>query len=97
MTLGVVGKTEQSVSGIGWIANMIMAMLGGGMIPVMFMPGFIQKISVISPIKWSILAIEGAIWRDFSFSEMVMPLGVWVGVGAVGVALGSVLLARQQK
>ncbi len=94
MTLSVVGKTEQSVSGIGWIANMIMAMLGGGMIPVMFMPGFIQQFSVISPIKWSILAIEGAVWRGFSFSEMLMPCSILVGVGCVGVVVGSVILTR---
>jgi len=94
MTLSVVGKTEQSVSGIGWIANMIMAMLGGGMIPVMFMPGFIQKFSVISPIKWSILAIEGAIWRGFSLTEMLMPCAILVGVGIVGVVLGSMILSR---
>lgn len=41
MTLAVLGKTEQSVSGIGWAANMVMAMLGGAMIPVMFMPAFL--------------------------------------------------------
>ena len=41
MTLAVLGRTEQSVSGIGWAANMVMAMLGGAMIPVMFMPAFL--------------------------------------------------------
>lgn len=95
MTLSLLGKTEQSVNGLGWMANMIMAMLGGCMIPVMFMPGFIKQFSVLSPVRWAISAIEGAIWRDFTFAEMLMPCGVLIGIGAVGMIVGSTILGRR--
>ena len=95
MTLSLIGKTEQSVNGLGWMANMIMAMIGGCMIPVMFMPGFIRKISVLSPVRWAISAIEGAIWRDYSFAEMLVPCSVLLGIGAVGMVVGSVMLTRR--
>lgn len=94
MVMAMLGKTEQSVSGAGWAINMIMAMLGGCMIPVMFMPGFMQRISVISPIRWAILALEGAIWREFSLAEMALPCGILVGVGCVGLAIGTTMLRR---
>lgn len=97
MTMSVLGKTEQSVNGVGWAANMVMAMIGGGMIPVMFMPEFMQKLSVLSPVKWSILAIEGAIWRDFSLSELAMPIGILVSIGAVGMVVGASILNRQSR
>lgn len=95
MTMSVLGKTEQSVNGIGWAINMVMAMIGGGMIPVMFMPGFMQRLSVVSPVKWSILSVEGAIWRDFSYGELLLPCGVLIGVGVVGMVVGSMILSRR--
>ena len=95
MTLAVLGKTEQSVSGIGWAANMVMAMLGGAMIPVMFMPAFLQSASVVSPITWSILAIEGAIWRQYTMAEMVFPCLILIGIGATGFFIGTQVLSRK--
>ena len=96
MVMSLLGKTEQSVSGSGWAINMIMAMLGGCMIPVMFMPGFLQQLSVISPVRWAIMALEGAIWREYSVSEMLLPCGVLVSVGAIGLTLGTRMLAADR-
>jgi ABC-2 type transport system permease protein len=41
---------------------MVMAMLGVGMLPLIFMPSWLRPFSHISPVKWSILALEGAVW-----------------------------------
>ncbi|RME31948.1 MAG: ABC transporter permease, partial [Candidatus Zixiibacteriota bacterium] len=49
---------------------LVMSMTGGGMIPLMFMPRWMSAVGTISPVKWSILAMEGAIWRGFTFSQM---------------------------
>ena len=95
MLLSVVGKTEQSVNGIGWMANMVMAMFGGCMIPVMFMPSWIRSVSVLSPVRWAITAIEGAIWRDFSMSEMLVPCGILLLFGLAGVAVGTTILSKR--
>jgi ABC-2 type transport system permease protein len=96
MVMSVLGKTEASVNGAGWAINMVMAMLGGAMIPVMFMPAFIQKFSVISPIKWGILSIEGAIWREFTLAEMALPCAVMLTVGALGLVVGTAILSRSE-
>ncbi len=95
MTLSVLGKTEQSVAGVGWALNMVMAMLGGCMIPVMFMPALFQKFSIVSPVRWAILAIEGAIWRDFSWSELFFPLAILVSVGLAGFMIGTTIMMRR--
>jgi ABC-2 type transport system permease protein len=95
MIMSNLGNTEQSVNGSGWAINMVMAMFGGCMIPVMFMPGFMQNLSHFSPVKWSILAMEGAIWREFSLAEMMLPCGILLGVGVVGMVIGSVMLSRK--
>jgi ABC-2 type transport system permease protein len=56
MFVSVLGKTEQAVAGAGWAIFLVMAMTGGGMVPLMFMPKWFAVISDFSPIKWSILA-----------------------------------------
>lgn len=95
MMVSVLGKTEQSVSGAGMAIIMLLAMLGGCMIPAMFLPGFLQKISFVSPVRWAIQAIEGAIWREFSWSEMMMPLSVLIAFGVVFFLIGNQILKRQ--
>jgi ABC-2 type transport system permease protein len=94
MLMSVIGKTEESVSGAAWSANMLMAMFGGGMVPLLFMPSFMKTLSNLSPVKWSILALEGAIWRGFTLSEMVVPCAVLICIGAVCLTIGTRVLSR---
>jgi ABC-2 type transport system permease protein len=89
MLFSVLGKTEQSAGAIGWIALMIMAMLGGGMLPLFMMPGWLRTAGSVSPVKWAILAMEGAIWRQFSLAEMLVPCAILVGVGLVSFSVGA--------
>ncbi|HNQ24036.1 MAG TPA: ABC transporter permease [Phycisphaerae bacterium] len=95
MVFSVLGKTENAVAGAGWAALMVFAMLGGGMIPQVFMPRWMQTAGSISPVKWGILAFEGAIWRSFSLSELLLPCGILTAVGVVGYLAGTAILARQ--
>jgi ABC-2 type transport system permease protein len=69
-------------------------MTGGGMLPVIFMPKWLLTISHFSPVKWSILAIEGGIWRDFTLSELALPAGILVGIGLVCYIIGVSILSR---
>lgn len=88
MFVSVLGKTEQAVAGTGWAIYMFMAMFGGAMIPLMFMPSWMKPISNFSPVKWGIYSLEGAIWRDFSFSEMLFPCVVLIGIGLIMYLIG---------
>ncbi len=94
MLLATVGRTEQSASGIGWALLTILAMIGGGMVPVFFMPGWMQQLSSISPVKWAIVAFEGPLWREYSLGEMLLPCGVLVGIGVVSFSIGVGIFAR---
>ena len=89
MFLSVLGKTEAAAGGIGWAILTVMAMLGGGMIPYFLFPGWMRKVSIISPVKWSIEALEGAIWRNYSVGEMLLPCGILVAIGVVFFWIGT--------
>ncbi len=90
MLLSVLGKTESAVAGGSWILMMPLAMLGGGMIPLVAMPEWMLTLSNISPFKWAVLAIEGAVWRGFGWEQILMPIGILLGVAIVlfGVGVG---------
>jgi ABC-2 type transport system permease protein len=64
-------------------------MTGGGMIPLIAMPPWMQAVSNFSPVKWGILSFEGAIWRGFSLAEMVPALGILLGIGVVAAVAGT--------
>jgi ABC-2 type transport system permease protein len=54
-----------------------------------------SAIGTISPVKWGILALEGALWRGFGPREMLLPCLVLLGFGAIGFGLGARVFARE--
>lgn len=95
MLVATFGTTEQAASGAAWAIMMPLAMVGGGMIPQFIMPAWMATLGNISPVKWAILAIEGAIWRDFTLGEMLLPCAILVAVGVLSFVLGTRRLQYQ--
>jgi ABC-2 type transport system permease protein len=88
MALSVVAETEQAASGAAWATLLVLAMLGGGMVPLFVMPRWMLTASGVSPAKWAILALEGALWRGFTPAEMALPLGLLLAIAATGLVAG---------
>ena len=97
MLVSVIGRTEQAVGGAGWAIFLLMAMAGGGMVPLMFMPSWMLTFGAFSPIRWSITALEGAIWRGFTPAQMTQPLAILVGTGVLCFAAGVFVLYRRER
>jgi len=97
MFICTLGRTEQSVGAAGWAILMITGMLGGAMMPLAFMPAWLRPFSNISPVKWGIFTLEGAIWRNFSPAEMISPCLILLGIGFSSFLLGVFMLRRQEK
>jgi ABC-2 type transport system permease protein len=89
MLVSVLGKSEQAAAGAGWAVMLPLAMLGGGMIPLFAMPSWMVTAGNVSPAKWAVLAFEGAIWRGFSATEMLLPCAILVATGVVCFAIGT--------
>ncbi|MDX2148445.1 MAG: ABC transporter permease [Planctomycetota bacterium] len=94
MALAGLARTEAAASGMGRAVVIVMAMIGGGTIPVFFMPKAMQSLSAISPFRWASQAIDGALWRGLPLNELLLPLGVLFGVGIVGYAIGAASFKR---
>lgn len=94
MLLATLAKTEAAAGGIGWAVMMVLAMLGGGMVPVFFMPRWMQAAGSVSPVKWAIVSLEGALWRGLDWRQMAAPLGALVVVGGAGFVVATALFSR---
>ncbi len=89
MLLACLGRTEAAASGLSWAVLLVMAMIGGGMVPRFIMPDWMLMAGAISPVSWAMRALEGPMWRGLSFVEMLPIYGVLLGVGVVCFAAGA--------
>jgi ABC-2 type transport system permease protein len=94
MAMSALGTTEEGVGGAGWAINMVMAMFGGAMMPLAFMPDFMRSASDFSPVKWAIVSLEAAIWRNYTLSELLGPWAILLSIGTVGFAVGLYFFQR---
>lgn len=96
MLLGGLGRSERAVAGAGWATLLVLAMLGGAMVPLSLMPEWLRALSVVSPVRWGIVALEGALWRGFSAQELLLPSAVLLGMGVFGWSAGFLLVGRSR-
>jgi ABC-2 type transport system permease protein len=96
MVLSVLGKTDQAVAGAGWSTLIVLAMLGGAMVPLSLMPEWLLSVSDLSPVKWGIRALEGATWRGDAWGELLPHLAWLLSLGALGFAAGTAVLATRE-
>lgn len=89
MLIATIGRDEETTGAAGWAILMPFTMIGGGMMPLFVMPAWLVRLSDVSPVKWAILALEGATWRQFGWSEMLLPCGILVAVGLVTFGVGT--------
>jgi ABC-2 type transport system permease protein len=94
MALGTLVRSEAGGAGMGRAVLLVLAIVGGGTVPVFMMPLWMQRASAVSPFHWSVLAIDGAVWRGFALADFVLPLGVLLALSALGAVVGSLLMQR---
>ncbi len=94
MLLAAGFRTQGGAQGAGRAVLLVLAMIGGGTVPIVFMPPFLRIASNLSPFKWAVMAAEGATWRSWGMSEMLIPLAVLAAIGVFGLTVGTALVRR---
>ncbi|MFO0962544.1 MAG: ABC transporter permease [Phycisphaerales bacterium] len=96
MLLAASFRTQGAAQGAGRAILLMLAMVGGGTVPVVFMPAFLRTASSVSPFKWALMANEGATWRGWTIgvAEMQLSLGVLLAIGVIGLGSGLMMMRR---
>ncbi len=87
-------RTQGGAQGAGRAVLLVLTMVGGGTVPLVFMPPFLRVASNASPFKWAVLAAEGCTWRAWGIEELWLPVAALFAMGAVGLALGAAMVRR---
>ena len=65
-----ISKTTEEATSIGGVTNIVLAALGGIMVPKFVMPQFMQDISSYSPMSWGLEGLLEIFVRGGSFSDI---------------------------
>lgn len=64
-----IAQKREQIQGLSTLIILVMSAIGGSMIPLFFMPSFMQKIAVVSVNYWSIQGFYDIFWRNLSITD----------------------------
>jgi ABC-2 type transport system permease protein len=82
MLLASVARTPEMARSLSTFTILLMSAVGGAWFPVRFMPPFMQQVSRVTPVYWSIDGFAQALGPATSFAALVPALGVLASMTA---------------
>ncbi|MFC7405900.1 ABC transporter permease [Georgenia alba] len=94
MVLGSVMDNEGAASGAGVGLGLVLAALGGCMVPLELFPDTLQTAAHLTPHAWAYEAFAAIQRHDAGLVEILPELGVLAGMAAVLLVVGGITLRR---
>ncbi len=95
LVISTISKTTEEATSIGGLSNIILAALGGVMVPKVVMPEFMQDITQYSPMSWGLESFTEVFVRGGSFGDISYYLFLLIGFGMVSLCITYILLKRK--
>jgi ABC-2 type transport system permease protein len=76
-------RTEGGVSGLASIIVLVLAALGGCMVPPVFMPDFMTQLARLTPHGWALLGYQDVMVRGADVPAILSSFGALMGFAAV--------------
>jgi len=89
MLIAAVSATPHAANSLSTLLVLIMSSIGGAWFPVTFMPAFIQKISKLTVVYWSVEGITNILWADYGLFQSLPVIGILLLIAGLcqGVAV----------
>ncbi|MET4137101.1 ABC transporter permease [Pseudarthrobacter sp. PvP090] len=94
MMVGSVMDNDTAAAGVGVGGGLVLAGLGGCMVPPEFFPETLAAISFATPHRWAYEALASIQRHEGTLGDVLPELGVLAGMAAALLALGAWLLRR---
>ncbi len=93
LALGLVSlcRTREQAQMLSTFVILVLAAIGGSMVPRFLMPAWLQTVGWFTPHAWVIDAYQGVLWRDATVSSVYKAWGVLTASGLAGLVLAQTL------
>jgi len=82
-------RTAQQASAFSFLGMVLFGALGGAFVPFGLLPGWAKPIGPITPTYWAMRGMRSVVLEHGSFSAVVLPTLVLLGMSAVFAAIGA--------
>ena len=97
MVVAVLGRRVAVPAQLAWGVLLILAMAGGAMMPIDVMPQWLASTSVVSPVRWSLIALDDATWRAQGFAASLPSLVALTTLGVAGLIVGYIAFVGRRR
>lgn len=95
LLIAVVAKTTEQATMLGGAGNIILAAVGGIMVPTFVMPATLQTVAGLSPMNWGLQGFLDVLLRGGGVAEVWPEAAALFAFGAALLALAALLQRRQ--
>ena len=82
LLVAALGNSPATARGLTTLAVLMMVMLGGAWVPTFIFPAWLQRATVVVPVRWAVDGLDAMTWRGIGPSGAVMPFVVLIGFAA---------------
>ncbi len=99
LSLGLVSvcRTRDQAQMLSTFVILVLAAIGGSMVPRFLMPAWLQTLGWFTPHAWTIDAYQAILWRDAGVGAVYKAWCVLAATGLAGLALAHVLARRLRR
>ena len=90
-------RTRQQAQTLSTFMVLVLAALGGSMVPRFLMPTWLQDIGWAIPNAWVIEAYQGVLWRDAAAATLTVPLAALTTFAVVMLGIAWRALSRERQ
>lgn len=96
LALASLVRTQTQAAAVGPIINVVMAAIGGIMVPKFVMPDFMQRIAELSPMNWGLEGVLAVLLRGGELAAVWPPVAKLSGFALVMFLFAALLFRRQE-
>lgn len=97
MLIGSLVRTSEQANVIGPFIIVILAAIGGILVPVYLLPEGLKKVTEFSPMYWALQAFIDVFVRNASTWDILPAVGKLLGFAVVTITLASLILGRYRR
>ncbi len=83
MLIAAIAPSEEAARGLSTFLVISMSAVGGAWFPVSIMPAYVQMVSKLTLVYWSVEGFTDVLWAGSSLIEVLPKIGVLAGIAVV--------------